>query len=51
MWERIWYNIKYSKGLNAITNGRIDIYLAYWDKMNFKGHASTSMAVSYTHLA
>ena len=22
MWERIWYNIKYSKGLNAITNGR-----------------------------
>lgn len=45
MWERIWYNIKYSKGLNAITNGRIDIYLAYWDKMNFKGHASTSMVV------
>lgn len=44
-WERIWYNIKYSKGLNAITNGRIDIYLAYLDKMNYKGHRTTSMVV------
>lgn len=44
-WERIWYNIKYSKGLNAITNGRIDIYMAYLDKMNYKGHRTTSMVV------
>lgn len=44
-WERIWYNIKYSRGLNAITNGRIDIYLAYLDKMNYKGHKTTSMVV------
>lgn len=45
-WERIWYNIKYSKGLNAITNGRIDIYLAYLDKMNYKGHRTTSLVVN-----
>lgn len=44
-WERLWYNVKYSKGLNAITNGRIDIYLAYLDKMNYKGHRNTSMVV------
>lgn len=44
-WERFWYNIKYSKGLNAITNGRIHIYLAYLDKMNYKGHRNTSMVV------
>ena len=44
-WERFWYNFKYSKGLNAITNGRIDIYLAYLDKMNYKGHRNTSMMV------
>ena len=44
-WERFWYNIKYSKGLNAITNGRIDIYLAYLEKMNYKGHRNTSMVV------
>lgn len=44
-WERFWFNIKYSKGLNAITNGRIDIYLTYLDKMNFKGHKTTSMIV------
>ena len=44
-WERIWYNIKYSKGLNALTNGRIDIYLTYLDKMNYKGHRTTSMVV------
>lgn len=43
--ERFWYNVKYSKGLNAITNGRIDIYLAYLDKMNYKGHRNTSMVV------
>ncbi len=45
MWERFWYNVKYSKGLNAITNGRIHIYLAYLDKMNYKGHRTTSMVV------
>lgn len=44
-WERFWYNIKYSRGLNAITNGRIHIYLAYLDKMNYKGHRNTSMVV------
>ncbi len=44
--ERLWYNIKYSKGLNAITNGRIDIYLAYLSKMNYQGHRSTSMVVN-----
>lgn len=44
--ERFWYNIKYSKGLNAITNGRIDIYLAYLSKMNYKGHRTTSMVVN-----
>lgn len=44
-WERFWYNVKYSKGLNAITNGRIHIYLAYLDKMNYKGHRNTSMVV------
>lgn len=44
-WERFWYNIKYSKGLNAITNGRIHIYMAYLDKMNYKGHRNTSMVV------
>lgn len=44
-WERFWYNMKYSQGLNAITNGRIHIYLAYLDKMNYKGHRNTSMVV------
>lgn len=44
-WERFWFNIKYSQGLNAITNGRIHIYLAYLDKMNYKGHKTTSMFV------
>lgn len=44
--ERLWYNIKYSKGLNAITNGRIDIYIAYLSKMNVKGHRTTSMVVN-----
>lgn len=44
-WQRFWYNVKYSKGLNAITNGRIHIYLAYLDKMNYKGHRNTSMVV------
>lgn len=44
--ERLWYNIKYSKGLNALTNGRIDIYLAYLSKMNYQGHRSTSMVVN-----
>lgn len=44
-WERFIYNIKYSKGLNAITNGRIDIYLAYLNKMNYKGHRTTSLVV------
>ncbi len=43
--ERFWYNIKYSKGLNAITNGRVDIYLAYLKKLNYKGHRTTSLVV------
>ena len=34
-----------TKGLNALTSGRIDIYKAYMSKLNYSGHRSVSLVV------
>ena len=34
-----------TKGLNALTSGRIDIYKAYVSKLNYSGHRSVSLVV------
>lgn len=44
--ERFWYVLENTKGLNALTNGRIDIYKGYYKLLNFKGHEYVSLMVN-----
>lgn len=44
--ERILYILENTKGLNAITSGRIDIYRGYMSKLNYKGHRQISLEIN-----
>lgn len=44
--ERFWYLLENTKGLNALTTGRIDIYKGYYKQLNFKGHANVSLTIN-----
>ena len=44
--ERFWYVLEHTKGLNAITSGRIDIYKGYADRLNYRGHKNVSLVVN-----
>lgn len=43
VWDRFFYVLENTKGLNALTSGRIDIYKAYMSKLNYSGHRSVSL--------
>lgn len=43
--ERFLYVLENTKGLNAITSGRIDIYKGYAMKLNYKGHKNVSLVI------
>ena len=45
VWDRFFYVLENTKGLNALTSGRIDIYKAYMSKLNYSGHRSVSLVV------
>lgn len=42
---RFFYVIENTKGLNALTSGRIDIYKGYAMKLNYKGHKNISLEI------
>lgn len=44
--ERFWYILKHTKGLNALTNGRIDIYKGYASRLNYIGHKRVSLKIN-----
>lgn len=44
--QRFWYVLENTKGLNALTSGRIDIYKGYAMKLNYKGHKNVSLVVN-----
>ena len=44
--ERFWYVLEHTRGLNAITSGRIDIYKGYGDRLNYKGHKNVSLVIN-----
>lgn len=43
--ERFLYVLENTKGLNAITSGRIDIYKGYAMKLNYIGHKNVSLVI------
>ena len=45
-WARFWYVLENTKGLNALTSGRIDIYKGYAMKLNYMGHKSISLEIN-----
>lgn len=44
--ERFVYLLENTKGLNALTSGRIDIYKGYARKLNYKGHKNVSLVIN-----
>lgn len=42
---RFLYVLEHTKGLNAITSGRIDIYKGYAMKLNYIGHKNVSLVI------
>lgn len=44
--QRFWYVLENTKGLNALTSGRIDIYQGYAMKLNYKGHKNVSLVIN-----
>ncbi len=44
--ERFFYVLENTKGLNALTSGRIDIYKGYMGKINYKGHKNVSLVIN-----
>lgn len=44
--SRFWYVLENTKGLNALTTGRIDIYKGYAMKLNYKGHRNISLEIN-----
>ena len=43
--DRFFYVLENTKGLNALTSGRIDIYKGYAKKLNYKGHKNVSLVI------
>ncbi|MCH5252483.1 MAG: hypothetical protein J1F22_05865 [Lachnospiraceae bacterium] len=43
--ERFFYVLENTKGLNALTTGRIDIYKGYAKNLNYKGHKNISLVI------
>lgn len=43
---RFFYVLEHTKGLNALTSGRIDIYKGYMGKINYKGHSNVSLVIN-----
>lgn len=43
--ERFFYVLENTKGLNALTTGRIDIYKGYAKKLNYRGHKNVSLVI------
>ena len=43
---RFFYVLENTKGLNALTSGRIDIYKGYLGKINYKGHKNVSLVIN-----
>lgn len=43
---RFFYVLENTKGLNALTSGRIDIYKGYMGKINYKGHKNVSLVIN-----
>lgn len=46
VWARFWYVLENTKGLNALTSGRIDIYKGYAMKLNYTGHKNISLVIN-----
>jgi hypothetical protein len=44
--SRVFYVLENTKGLNALTSGRIDIYKGYIMKLNYKGHKNISLEIN-----
>jgi hypothetical protein len=44
--ERFIYVLENTKGLNALTSGRIDIYKGYAKKLNYAGHKNVSLVIN-----
>lgn len=44
--SRFFYVLEHTKGLNALTSGRIDIYKGYLGKINYKGHKNVSLVIN-----
>ncbi|MBO5489472.1 MAG: hypothetical protein J5972_06175 [Eubacterium sp.] len=43
--DRFFYVLEHTKGLNALTSGRIDLYKAYAEKLNYAGHKNVSLVI------
>lgn len=46
VWSRFFYVLENTKGLNALTSGRIDIYKGYVGRINYKGHKNVSLVIN-----
>lgn len=44
--SRFWYVLEHTRGLNALTSGRIDIYKGYAMKLNYQGHKNISLVIN-----
>lgn len=44
--SRFFYVLENTKGLNALTSGRIEIYKGYAMKLNYKGHRNISLEIN-----
>ncbi len=49
--ERFWYVLENTKGLNALTTGRVEIYKGYYKQLNYKGHPNVSLTINGTKKA
>ena len=45
-WARFWYVLENTKGLNALTSGRVEIYKGYAMKLNYAGHKNISLVIN-----
>lgn len=45
VWARFFYVLENTKGLNALTSGRIEIYKGYVKKLNYKGHKNVALSI------
>ena len=44
--DRLWFVLENTKGLNALTSGRIEIYKGYYKQLNYKGHPNVSLTIN-----